>query len=349
LKRIKLSKFKIKTMKNLLTFILISCLTYTAQAQGLIAVQEDSVTVEFYTDLATAFDSAAPNSTVYLPGGGFILSTSYIINKPLNIIGAGYNVDSTQATNQTVLPQIRFGSGADGSSITGCYITSYIVLDTINNLLVKRCSFDYIYTFGISTNISITENYVRTTNPSYGINRNSTAGSFSNCLINKNRINGSIFYISQSVFSNNIMLYVYSASNSGYSVFNDVTSCTFKNNYIYDLDANGVDEVSGSVFYNNVAFYYSINVTVVSNNQLTGKSLSDTFEQTSGDTYYQIKSTSLAKNHGTDGTDIGIFGSSKPWKIGGLPDNPHIYFIDVEDENNGANGTLPVQIGVSGQ
>lgn len=336
-------------MKNLLTFILFISLTYTAQAQGKIAVQEDSVTVAFYTDLATVLDSAAPYSTVYLPGGGFIFSTSYVINKPLNIVGVGYNVDSTQATDQTVLPQIRFGSGASGGSITGCYITDYILLDTVNNLLVKRCSFDYIYTLGISTNISITENYVRTTNPSYGINRNSTAGSFSNCLINKNRINGSIFYISQSVFSNNIMLYSYSTFNSGYSVFNDVTSCAFKNNYIYDLDANGVDEVSGSAFYNNVAFYYSINVTVVSNNTLTGKSLSDTFEQTSGDTYYQIKSTSPAKNYGTDGTDIGIFGTTKPWKIGGLPDNPHVYFINVADENTGTNGTLPVEIGMSGQ
>lgn len=346
-------------MKNLLTFILIIALTYTAKAQGIIAVQEDSVTVEFYNDLATAFDSAAPNSTVYLPGGGFILSTSYIINKPLNIIGVGYNTDSTQATNQTVLPQIRFGSGADGSSITGCYITSYIRLDTLNNLSIKRCNFYYLRSYGQSTNISIVENIIRYPSSSDGINysgNNIGVGSLSSCLISKNIIMGGISFVSQSVFSNNLILYSYSNTNVAYThAFKGISSSIFNNNYIFNLAANYTSNVSSSVFNNNIVLVENNNTTNISNNTLTGQPPSATFENAPSynvlysDIQYQIKSTSPAKTHATDGGEIGIFGTTKPWKIGGLPDNPHVYFINVADENTGANGTLPVEIGVSGQ
>jgi hypothetical protein len=344
-------------MKNLLTFVLFISLTYTAQAQGKIAVQEDSVTVAFYTDLATALDSAAPNSTVYLPGGGFILSTSYIINKPLNIVGVGYNTDSTQATNQTVLPQIYFGAGSEGSTLTGCYITSWVYITSstsISNISVKRCSFDKIYMQNAS-NIVVTENIIRnqgTGSSDYSIRGHSNStGASTNLLISKNIVRGKVQYITQSVFNNNIFNQL---TNSNVWYFN-ISSCVFKDNYFSRLYANSSSYISSSIFNNNA--YQSLytgttNPTNIFNNNLTSSTFANTFEEIGGiynDTYYQIKSTSPAKNYGTDGTDIGIFGTTKPWKIGGLPDNPHVYFINVADENTGANGTLPVEIGVSGQ
>ncbi len=52
--------------------------------------------------------------------------------------------------------------------------------------------------------------------------------------------------------------------------------------------------------------------------------------------------------HGTGGTDVGIYGSSSPYKPGAMPFNPHFRQADIAPSTNN-NGALPVNIRVAAQ
>src|ERR1017187_10532 len=92
-------------------FMLIACFIVTASgasAQNLIAVQHGG-TNTFYTTIDSAITMANSGDNVYIPGGYFnFTSGTIIINKPLNIFGVGYNMDSTMATFNTNTPQLKF-------------------------------------------------------------------------------------------------------------------------------------------------------------------------------------------------------------------------------------------------
>ncbi len=62
----------------------------------------------------------------------------------------------------------------------------------------------------------------------------------------------------------------------------------------------------------------------------------------------QLKTTSLGHNAGDDGTDVGIFGGTSPWKAGAIPNNPHIYYKLINGTTN-TNGDLPVNIKARGE
>lgn len=51
---------------------------------------------------------------------------------------------------------------------------------------------------------------------------------------------------------------------------------------------------------------------------------------------------------GTDGNDLGIYGSSSPYKDGAIPFNPHYRQAEIEPSTN-TNGELPVNIRVAAQ
>lgn len=51
---------------------------------------------------------------------------------------------------------------------------------------------------------------------------------------------------------------------------------------------------------------------------------------------------------GTDGTQIGLFGGSKPFKQGGLPENPHIRYKNIAPQTDN-NGLLSIDIKVGAQ
>ena len=51
---------------------------------------------------------------------------------------------------------------------------------------------------------------------------------------------------------------------------------------------------------------------------------------------------------GSDGNDIGIYGSDSPYKPGGVPHNPHFRRIDVAPGTD-ASGNLPAQVRVAAQ
>lgn len=69
------------------------------------------------------------------------------------------------------------------------------------------------------------------------------------------------------------------------------------------------------------------------------------------DTYasnFRIRSNLPYFNGGTDGTQLGIYGGSFPWKDGSVPFNPHIQFKNIPNATD-AFGNLPINIRVAAQ
>jgi len=80
---------------------------------------------------------------------------------------------------------------------------------------------------------------------------------------------------------------------------------------------------------------------------------SSIFVKQSGTTFdynhnYALKPTAPGKNAGDDGTDVGIYGSTNPYKTSALPSNPHISFKDIPASTL-PNGTIPLKIRVTAQ
>ena len=63
---------------------------------------------------------------------------------------------------------------------------------------------------------------------------------------------------------------------------------------------------------------------------------------------YHLRTTSIGKNAGTDGNDIGIYGTAYPYKEGAVPANPHVQSKSIGAQTN-PNGKLTVKVKVAAQ
>jgi hypothetical protein len=143
---------------------------------------------------------------------------------------------------------------------------------------------------------------------------------FTNCILLAS--GRSIHYASASVIRNNIILYApdfYQSTNN--QIQNNVFTTT------PDLSAN---TLSGNYF--NVPL---ANVFVNYGN--------DGFKYA-----YDFHLKTPGSFTGTDATQVGVYGSAKPWKEGSVPANPHIQTKTIAEQTN-ANGTLQVQVKVAAQ
>jgi hypothetical protein len=321
--------------------VLLAIASISAKAQNLIAVQHAG-SPKFYTKLPEAISGAMEGDTVYIPGGSFEAIT---IDKPLHLIGAGHNPDSTSTTARTVVSTISLTTGADGGSITGVQTGTIYISGTVHNYTIVRCNFS-ITTIGTVdlTNLSIIESIA------YSFNLPG-----SNHTIANNIIRG---YISAnySTIKNNIFLFAPQAAgvpyalNASYSIIENniaeqyavsgayFNGCIFHNNV--DLGANGIsgtNQGSGnfetSLLLKNIVISYGQAI-----NEVDGI-YKDNFRLIADSPY---------KNAGNDGTDIGIFGGAFPWKEGSVPFNPHFQSLKIAPKTD-ASGNLKVQITVAAQ
>jgi hypothetical protein len=139
-----------------------------------------------------------------------------------------------------------------------------------------------------------------------------------------------------SLFENNIFCFP-GINNYGswVSPIGGANNCIIKNNLL-------VNEPSFPIGTTNI---YSNNIIVSSSDSI--------FINQSGVIFnylhdYHLKYTCPAKNAGSDGTDIGIYGGAFPWKEGSIPSNPHIQFKSIAPKTTNQN-TLPIQIKVKAQ
>ncbi|MDD5570154.1 MAG: hypothetical protein PHD97_03260 [Bacteroidales bacterium] len=321
-------------------------------AQRLIAL-EHGTQITLYSRLDTTLVHAQNGDIIYIPGGTFDITGNISITKKLRIYGVGHYPDSTTATNPTILTggSLYIKTGADSGSISGIYFTGNVyfgstsVNQVVNNYTISRCCISYLQlaynasSTNTAQNIVISENVIR--GETYG-------GNIQTSLFEKNIFNSCINYINGATIKNNI----FPASGTSSYVFQTAYGCVMENNIFKNTSAGYIfpGSTSGNSYYNNlfvvsITFPYN-GCTGVGN--ITGVNTDSIFVNQTGVTFnyshnYHLKSTSAGKNAGTDGTDIGIYGTSAPYKEGAVPENPHIQYKSIAPQTN-SNGKLNINI-----
>jgi hypothetical protein len=322
--------------------------------QPLITVQySNGDSTSLFNTLPEAIAFAPANSNLYLSGGNFS-AFELIINKRLNIYGAGHYPDSSHATGVTYLTgNIYFCNGSDSSYVTGIYFMNGVFVGSnsdnqlVNGLNFKRCRFDGTLQLAINGNFPEGKGHLISENVIWNLHGEGTQ----NCIVEKNIINAWAGYFnSNNLFTNNIFLgYANSiydgvnncffqnnifSQNIAYSPLNGATYCNFQNNlFVSDITfPNGSNTGTNNIVSQPIESIYN-NYTAWNN-----------FLYTSN---YHLQPTCPGVGAGTDGTDIGIYGTTYPYKDGGIPINPHIRISNIP--LNTSNGKLPVHIEVDAQ
>lgn len=331
-------------MKTTILIVLLMMASFVCvQAQTMIAVQNDAGST-FYASLDTAIVKAKAGDYIYLPGGNFTISKP--IDKKLQIVGVGHNPDSCVATRITqVSGTIRIYKGSDHGSITGLKITGSIKFsgDNTDNVFpniklsyysIERCNIGADVRLLIQTsNIMVNECV---------INGSVTGSSSQGFFLTKCIVSGSVSgFIANSFADNNVFL------NTSFTSF---SGCFFRNN-IFLNSGPAPSAGSTTVFQNNsftsaVSSLYNCHNNIVA--ATTGLFKNKTKTGFDYDQDYHVLATSPAHNAGTDGTDLGIYGTSSPWKEGSLPGNPHVQKVQSKTVST-IDGKLDVKTNISAQ
>jgi hypothetical protein len=354
-------------MKKIFFIILLAILVNKGNAQGTIAVTTSGGQTTLYDLFETALSNANTGDYIYLPGGTFTLSSP--IRKGINIIGAGHYPDSTVYTNRTIIEgNISIGKGANNALIEGLYVIGDINFtgnERTDNVMIRRCNVGNIsignswsrndtarcYNPQVIHNV-IRGNIVFNETNGFLMKGNIINGAAQVCIVHGGSIENNIFLavgenatltdLRNVTFKNNIFMNTAKLGYQGFGCYGydgicGTYNCTFIKNLFVGKDSTLNVLPMEAVGTGNI---FMVNRDVIFVNQ-TGT----TFNY---DHDYNLKGTCPGKNMGDDGTDVGIFGSTNPYKKSALPVNPHISFKDIPSATL-PDGTIQVKIKVSAQ
>lgn len=331
-----------------LTFLLAAS---SLLAQKLIAVQSGNQ-LTTYNNLDEAINAAAVGSDIYLPGGIFNYSNSNI-NKRVNIIGVGYNSNSNSPTGKTIINgTLPFIENADGGSVIGVECSTIQISD-VENFEIKRCALSAVNIIHNCNNIAISESIVASSiNGSYLTNTNVL---IDRCFIGGLQ-GGYIASFNSLLLKNSIVFGAGSCYFGSCSyILNGVNNSVIENCILIDGNNCSVGFTNGTNEFKNCMV--NCDTTLLSgqivSNCIFNQALPNIFVNHSGNTFdinnnYHLTPPSPGNNAGTDGTDIGIYGTSQPFKDGGLPAYPHILFKNIAPATD-QDGNLLINIQVEAQ
>ena len=149
-------------------FILCAAIVWTVSlmAQKISVVSPEGDT-KLYKTLQEAIEGAAPESVIYLPGGGFPIADNVKITKKLTIIGIGHKSSNDNVDGITTIGgNLFFDEHSSGSTVMGCYITGDINIgndgNAVNDILVRYCNLNSVQIKNSSCKETvINKNYVR--------------------------------------------------------------------------------------------------------------------------------------------------------------------------------------------
>ncbi len=319
-----------------------------------LTVNNGTVSGGQYTSAQAAIDASAEGDTVYIHGS----NTSYgnvTLKKRIVLLGAGHTPQSTQYNMKSELGYIYLNKGTSVTLPTGSVIKgidfSYLLgnngsLD-VNNITIERCN---SYAIQVLGNGWLIANSIL---PSLDINY------FSNVIVNNNFItsisgsNKPSVLITNNIFisggnsnslqpdvsyvniTNNIFINPESSFGAYSSTFKQNTLS--KNIFVYADPQKFIDlqfpnnSSSGNLNTANPQFVSDIPL-------LVSTTLLSSYD-------WHLLSTSVGKNYGTDGTDVGIYGGSYPMpNLTGAPNIPQMISVDIENSVIPQNGILNVAI-----
>ena len=344
-------------MKEKIVFIMLGMVLFPAMLCGQSAITlQRGEQAQFFSSFTEALAAAQQGDVMYLSGGTYNIGDVYI-DKKLSIIGTGHYPSYTQATGITYLSgNIYLLAGADTTLMQGFYLSGDLRLGStpenqeVHFVNLSRCSVDEIflsYNGGPSTPssmISLTENVIR--GAIYGGNAQAV-------FINKNLIGNRLLnFDGNATFNNNIFLF---NGTSSQPILYGVKSCLFNNNiFLVTTYFYGGGGVYGNGFYNNLFTHaFTINAENYGGGNIINVTHTDIFINQTGyqfsyDHDYHLKPGCPWIGAGTDGFDIGIYGSSIPYKEGAVPFTPYITTREISGESTPA-GNIEVNISVEAQ
>ena len=338
-------------MKKLFFLLVLTAVYLQSFSQAPIVLQ-DGDEIFTHSRLDTIIAHAKDGNSIYIPGGTIMLTSELYIDKELHIYGAGHYPDSSAATQVTFVSGANtfFRKGASRSSITGVYFNNDLYLsklaeDTVSYISITRCSLNNLMLGSGSgarntgnSNIYIAENVVRS---------NIYGADAQYCLFEKNIVNLQINYFTNNcTFQNNIFNY----SGASYDPFKDCNGLVVNNNFFRDYHGLSNSQVNNNIFTINISGAPGgTNIGSGNIGNLVQSEVFANFTLTvfSYDADFHLKEGCPGINGGTDGTDIGIYGTPNPYKPSAVPVNPHIRKVMIATESQ--NGLLPVEISVAAQ
>lgn len=351
-------------MKNptlaLVTGALLFCSTSSAQLQRIVV--QGTGEPQVFTDLSTAIAAAQPNDRLYFSGGAFTSPQAVVIGVPLHFIGAGISPDSSAVTSTTVIGtqagNITITTGATGSTFTGIRFAPAAYVQYGNNdtdddptgLVFERCTFD---TRLITHNSTTAGTSITVFNEcifySFLYGQPGTLATLNRCVLDYQAGTGA----EVSGFHGGALTMrfcVCLGTRIGNSTNSLIENCVFTRTTAPFWQSNG------SILTNNLC----VSTGLVSNmtpgatvGNVLGVPATEIFvNEVDGDFQWtddlHLQATCVGVGMATDGTDVGIFGSSSPFKAGAVPYNPHFRSATIAAATN-PNGDLPVNIRVAAQ
>ena len=220
--------------------------TMTAWSQN-IAVVSPSNATKTYLTLDTAIKGAEDGSIIYLPGGGWVINDTTVINKRLTIMGVSHRGDTDNTDGATIIGgNLNFVAKSSGSAVMGCYLSGDVNIgtadDAVNNILIRYCNLNSVQVKNSGCQgITINQNYIRAvsgfgnSNPHITNNVLNQIRYVNGGIIKNNIITSEIYAqykyhivvdINNSIISGNIYI------NNGYG--ENFWACGSSNDEIYD-------------------------------------------------------------------------------------------------------------------
>lgn len=293
-----------------------------------------------YSTFTAAITAAANNDTLLVIPSGTSYGTVNI-TKPLTIIGVGFNPDSeTKLTCK--LGQTYIYNAAAGTKLIGLVLESYLYLGntsgSLTNILIENCQLNYgIQNSGITqlSNVIIRQCYFQISNNTYSLYLTSSNSNvfISNCVFNYQVANYRYYGISApngGLIIDHCLFYGVNSTGNNAAAFYNLSNSTISNCVF-----QGRRPISYSSFpFKNVTFKNNLSkdmdiksATVTGTNLVFSGNLSQADPlftnlpvRTSGTAVFDnsvdatLQTGSPAKNAGTDGADLGVYGGITPYK-----------------------------------
>lgn len=343
-----------KRMKHIFSLAAMLCAaSVPAQLQRIILQGNGSPQV--FTSIYDAVAAAQPDDKLYFSGGTFLADSGLTLTMPLHFIGAGFHPDSASVTMPTIITtngsdDIVFMTGATGSSFTGIRFNPdgylYYGTDGTNDdpvdMFFERCSFKFFRLGQVEPSTSST-----TFNECVfyeGASGYGGAATMDRCLVQAGPLN--LFRPTGLTLRNSVVL-GQRLQNSGNAI---VQNCVFTYAGAPLWQVNGV-QITNCII-NSTGMFSNSNGNTETNTiysqtpAMTFVSETDGAYQFSDDLHLLPGSPGVTA--GSDGTDIGLYGTSSPYKPGNVPYNPHYLNATIAPATN-PDGTLPVNIRVAAQ
>lgn len=329
----------------ILVVALIVCLPmYLSANLGKILVENPDGSTSLHITFAAAVSAAQHGASMYLPAGYW--EESVTISKRLNIYGVGHYPNSSPVIPGTSrINSLTFINNTDSTTVQGLIISNGLSYGNgtsvaIRNHYFLRCNIGGTFNLAVSGTNTISNHVFKECIINILSATNATIPNniiFTNCFFNfMGSLRGSNIYITNCIIGNS-------------NVFQYGTSrnLLIENTIFMRTSADHFQSLESSIINN--CIFFSATVTWGSNSgvdNILSQNCAGTFESgvCTGFSYagdYHLITGSPGIGAGTDGTDIGVYGGSSPFKDGGLPVIPNIKAFSVS--KNPVDGKIQVQ------